>query len=152
MERNSKDIMNIYLRKISLFQDLLNCIIRERDNLINQDVKGIWASLEEKQAILKSIEETKNQFNGISERDITGRNFLPDERDEIMELSKTIIRLKEEIKARVKENVSFINETLDFLHGMISALTSTETDTYGSYSPYGNSRRGPRSLMYQGEV
>jgi len=152
MEGNAKDIMNIYLKRIFLFQDLLNCLIRERDNLINQDIKGIWSSLEEKQSILTSIEETKHHINGISGKDINFRDIPAEDRDKIMELSRTLIRLKLEIKARVKENVSFINETLEFFHEMISAMTMTEADKCNSYGPSGITRRGLRSVIYQGEA
>jgi len=152
MQQRVKDIINTYLRKNSLFQELLNCIIRERDNLINQDIKGIWASLEEKQTILESIEETKHYLNGISGRDINFRDIPPDDRDKIMELSRTLIRLRQEIKVRVKENVSFINETLEFFNEMISVMTMNEADKCNSYGPSGISRRGLRSVIYQGEV
>jgi hypothetical protein len=152
MERNTKDIMDIYSRRISLFQDLLKCITRERDNLINQDIKGIWSSLAEKQSILDDLEETKLRLNGITERDKIIRDIPQVDRDKIMDLSKTLIRLKQEIRARVAENVSFINETLEFFHELISAMTMTEDDKCNSYGPYGNPRRCHRSLIYQGEV
>jgi len=152
MERNTKDIMDIYSRRISLFQDLLKCITRERDNLINQDIKGIWSSLAEKQSILDDLEETKLRLNGITERDKIIRDIPQVDRDKIMDLSKTLIRLKQEIQARIAENVSFINETLGFFNELISAMTMNESDRVNSYGPYGNPRRGQRSLIYQGEV
>jgi hypothetical protein len=152
MERNTKDIMNIYSRRISLFQDLLNCIIHERDNLINQDIKGIWSSLAEKQSILDSLEETKQHLDGVTEKDMVSRDIPQEDRDKILELSKILIGLKQEIKTRVKENVSFINETLDFSHELISTMTMTDADKCNSYGPYGRARRGARSLIYQGEV
>jgi hypothetical protein len=152
MEQNSKEIMSIYLKRASLFQDLLKCIEHERENLIHQDIQGIWSSLEEKQPILESIEETKHHIDSISDTKIAYKDMPPEDRDKIMEVSKTLIRLKQEIKTRVRENVSFINETLDFFHEMISTMTMTESDKCASYGPSGISRRGPRSLMYQGEV
>jgi len=152
MERNTKDIMDIYSRRISLFKDLLNCIIRERDNLINQDIKGIWSSLAEKQSILDELEETRHCIDGITERDKVIRDIPQEDRDKIMVLSKTLIRLKQEIRTMVAENVSFINEMLEFFHELISAMTTSEDDKCNSYGPYGNPRRGHRSLIYQGEV
>lgn len=152
MGKNTKDIMNIYSRRIALFQDLLNCVIRERDNLINQDIKGIWASLAEKQSILDSIEETRHNLHGITERDMIRSDIPQEDRDKIMELSKTLIRLKQEIKVRVSENVLFINETLDFFHELISTMTITDADKCNSYGPYGHARKGAKSLIYQGEI
>jgi len=151
MEINTQEIMNVYSRRISLFQDLLSCIIRERDNLINQDIKGIWSSLAEKQSILDSIEETNRHFDGI-DKDIDRREMPQEDRDKIMQMLKTLIRLKQEIRARVKENVSFINETLDFFHELISTMTRSEEDKCNYYGPSGSFRKGSRNLIYQGEV
>jgi len=152
MERNTKDIMEIYSRRISLFQDLLKCIIRERENLINQDIKGIWSSLAEKQTILDDLEETKNHFDRIKEGDSVKSDIPHEDRDKIVELSKILLGLRQEISARISENVSFINETLGFFNDLISAMTINKDDRFNSYGPYGNPRRGQRSLIYQGEV
>jgi hypothetical protein len=153
MEQPATEIINIYLRKISLFQDLLNCVIRERENLITQDIKGIWSSLEEKESILASIDVTKHQLGGGSGSNMNLRDFSPVDREKINELSRTLVRLRLEIKTRVKENMSFINETLDFFHEMISAMTTSEADKCNnSYGPSGNSRKGARSLIYQSEA
>jgi len=152
MEITIKDIINIYSRRISLFQDLLNCIMRERDSLITRDIKGIWSSLEEKQSIMESIEETGQLLNGITERDVVNRDMPEEEREKIIKLSRNLIRLKQEIRTRVKENVSFINETLGFFDEIISVMTMSEDDKCTSYGPYGNALRGRRYPMYQGEV
>jgi len=152
MEKSAKDIIAIYLKRISLFQDLLNCIVLEREHLITQNIKGIWSSLEEKQSIMDSIEETKSQLGGASCNEIALGDFSSEDRNKIMELSRAIVLLKCDIQARVKENVSFINETLDFFDEMISTMTMTQADTCRSYGPSGNSMRGPRSQIYQGEA
>lgn len=152
MEITTKDIIDIYSRRISLFKDLLNCIMRERDNLINRDIQGIWSSLEEKQSIMDSIEETVSHLKGITEKDAVNRDMPEEDRGKIVELSRSIIKLKQEIRARVKENVFFINETLGFFNEIISAMTTSEADKCTSYGPYGNTRRERRCLMYQGEV
>lgn len=152
MEITTKDIINIYSRRISLFQDLLNCVIRERDNLITRDIKGIWSSLEEKQSIIESIEETGQGLNGVTERDAVNRDMPEEDREKIIELSRNLIRLKQEIRARVKENVSFINETLGFFDEIISAMTMSGDDRCASYGPCGNARQDRRCLMYEGEV
>jgi len=152
MEITTKDIIDIYSRRISLFNDLLNCIMRERDNLINRDIRGIWSSLEEKQSIMDAIEETGRRLNGITERDIINRNMPGRDRDKIMELSRTLLRVKREIRARVGENVSFINETLDFFNEIISVMTKAGDDGFNHYGPYGNLQKAQKSVMYQGEV
>jgi hypothetical protein len=150
MEQNAKDIMAVYQERIFLYQDLLKCIDHERETLISQDINGIWTSLEEKQKILDSIERTKNNLGNFSGKDMG--NFSREDREKIIRLSRTIIGLKQEIKARTKENISFINDTLEFFNELISTMTKTETDKLNSYGPTGNTRRGQRSSIYQGEV
>jgi hypothetical protein len=152
MEQRAKEIINNYIKDISLFQDLLGCVIRERDNLINQDIKGIWDALEEKESILSSIEESRRGLSDVSGGKINLQDLPSQDKDKIRELSRALIRLKLDIKERVKENVSFINETLAFFHEMISAMTMSEIDKSTSYGPSGISRRVPRSAIYQGEV
>jgi len=152
MTAQSKDIINVYSRRISLFQDLLKCMARERENLINRDIKGIWSSLEEKQSILDSIEETRDPLNVISERERIIHDYRQEDRHKIMELSMTLAGLKQEIRARVAENISFINETLDFFNEIISVMTKAGDESFNPYGPYGNPRRTQRSMMYQGEV
>jgi hypothetical protein len=152
MEQNAKEIMNNYMKEISLFQDLLKCITRERDHLINQDIKGIWDSLEEKESVLASIEQNRGLMKVVTSGDLSSLEIAPQDRERIRELSRALARLKLEIKSRVKENVSFINETLSFFEEMITAMTVNEIDNSNSYGRSGFSRRGPRSAIYQGEV
>jgi hypothetical protein len=140
------------MKEISLFQDLLNCIIRERDHLINQDIKGIWDSLEEKESILASIEQNRGLMEGITTGELSSMEIAPRDRERIRELSRALARLKLDIKSRVNENVSFINETLSFFQEMITTMTMSEINNSKSYGPSGFSRRGPRSAIYQGEV
>jgi hypothetical protein len=152
MEQNATEIMNSYMKEISLFQDLLNCVIRERERLINHDIKGIWDSLEEKETILASIEENKSVMKDASGSDLSSLEIASQDRERIRELSRALITLKLEITSRVRENVSFINETLSFFHEMISAMTMSDIAKSNSYGPSGFARRGPRSAIYQGEV
>jgi hypothetical protein len=62
MEKDINRLKNLYLKRVSLYEDLLNCIKRESDNLINQDIQGIWSSLDEKKEILEAIEENNRSF------------------------------------------------------------------------------------------
>jgi hypothetical protein len=152
MEQHAKKITDYYIKEISLFQDLLKCIIRERDHLINQDIKGIWDSLAEKESILAAIEDSRNLSKGGSEDGTVLKDIAAQDRERIRELSRALIRLKLDIKARVEENVSFINEAISFFHEMISAMTMSEIDKSNSYGPSGFSRRATKSVIYQGEV
>ncbi|MDB9823518.1 flagellar protein FlgN, partial [Deltaproteobacteria bacterium] len=132
-------------------RDLLDCISRERDNLINQDIKGIWSSLEEKSEIMESITRTNEHLESILGKTPIYNDIPPRDRQTVMELSSSLDDLKKEIKLRVRENISFINDTLDFFHEMISTMTMSG-HRENSYGPAGNSRKGSNSLIYHGEV
>ncbi|MBN2420152.1 MAG: flagellar export chaperone FlgN [Deltaproteobacteria bacterium] len=151
MEKDAKILKGLYTKRISLYEDLLGCIKRESDNLINQNIKGIWSSLDEKKEILEAIEENTACFPENS-----GANPIPDDvsrhdRDTIMQFKKRLSDLKQEISARVRENVSFINETLGFINDIFSSLSNADKkpDTYGRNL---KKRNNPSNLIYYNEV
>lgn len=151
MKQEIEKIENLYRKRISLFRDLLNCIARERDNLINQDTKGIWSTMEEKHKILESIDETREHIEEIKGRVSTYQDIPRGDRQSIIELSRTLASLKVEIKTRVAENISFVKETIHFFHEIISVLTASGRKEV-SYGPVKNSRHESTSLIYHSEV
>jgi len=151
MESNIQEIEEIYLRKVSLLRKLIDCIALERDNLINLDIKNLWSVMEEKQKILESIEDASDQLMDIRGNNSPFHDIPTKDRQSIMELSQTLVDLKEEVKTRVTENVTFINETLDFCHELFSIFTKTNMPEV-SYSPVRNNRKGNSNLIYHNEV
>jgi hypothetical protein len=151
MESNIQEIEAIYYRKISLFRQLIDCIALEKDNLINLDIKNLWSVMEEKQKILGSIEDARDQLKDIRGDNAPFHDIPIKDRQAIMELSQTLIDLKEEIKTRVTENVTFINETLDFFHELFSVFTKADMPE-DSYGPLRNNRKGSSNLIYHNEV
>lgn len=151
MEKDINKLKGLYTKRISLYEDLLGCIKRESDNLISQNIKGIWSSLDEKNEILEAIEENTRCFP-----ENTASNPFPEEtprqdRDAIMQLKRKLTDLKQEISTRVKENVSFINETLGFINDIFSAFSNIEKkpDTYDRSL---KKRHGSSNLIYNNEV
>ena len=151
MEKDISILKGLYVKRISLYEDLLGCIKRESDNLISQNLKGIWSSQDEKSKILEAIEENTRCLPGNS-----GSNTVPvdvprQDRDAIMQLKRKLMNLKQEISIRVKENISFINETLGFINDIFSVFTNSNSkpDTYG---PNLKKRPESASLIYHNEV
>ncbi|MBW2610115.1 MAG: flagellar export chaperone FlgN [Deltaproteobacteria bacterium] len=151
MESNTQEIEEIYHRKVSLFRELLDCVVLERDNLINLDIKNLWDVMEEKQKILESIENARDQIKDITGEGSPYHNIPIEDRTVIKELSRTLADLNEEIKIRVRENVSFIEDTLSFFNEIISSFTMAGRPG-DSYGPGGNSRKGLPNLIYYNEV
>jgi len=151
MESIRRDLEEIYKRKIALFTELRDCIALERENLINMDIKNLWAVMEEKHRVLESLEEAKDQLTGIIGDDLPYPHIPPEDRPAVMELCQTLSDLREDIKARVRENVLFVKETLDFFHEMASmlAMGGRSEDSYG---PLRVGRKGMPNLIYHHEV
>ena len=123
MEIDVPEIEDIYRKRISLFRDLLYCMDRERDYLITHDIKGLWSAMEEKQNILGSIEETKSRVRKAVGNEPPYLDIPHKGRHSIVELSQTLLDLREEIKVRAAENIAFIKESLGFFHEIIWAFT-----------------------------
>ena len=151
MEKDINTLTNLYMKRVSLYEDLLGCIKRESDNLINQNIKGIWFSLDEKKEILEAIEENTSCFPEYSGSDSVPADFPRQDRDTIMQFKRKLSDLKQEISIRVKENVSFINETLGFINDLFSSLSNTDKkpDIYGRNL---KKRNGSSNLIYHNEV
>ena len=150
MEPDMTEIEKTYRKRISLFKDLLDCIDNERDFLINQDINGLWTSMDEKTKIMESIRETGDYIKKIAGNEPTYQDIPLKDRSTFRELYRTLSKLREEIKVRVMENVSFISETLDFFHDIASTLTKVghKEDSYG---PTRSSHR-EFSHIYHSEV
>ena len=150
MESTFQSIKEVYSAEFSLFNELLNCLALERDNLINLDVENLWPLMEEKKRILRAIEDTREQRKGIK-KDCAIHDLPLGDRRAIMALTKKITHLKEEIKARVEENVSFIRESLGFFDEIISIFASGGRHDQ-AYGPCRKNNKEVQSLIYHKEV
>jgi hypothetical protein len=151
MEKSNNTLKELYTKRISLYEDLLGCIKRESDNLINQNIKGIWSSLDEKKDILEAIEENNKCFPENSGSTPVPADLPRQDRDAIMQFRRKLMDLKQEIGTRIKENISFTNDTLGFINDIFSSLSNTDKkpDTYDRNL---KKRNGSSNLIYQNEV
>ncbi|MFH1488343.1 MAG: flagellar export chaperone FlgN [Pseudomonadota bacterium] len=151
MITENRSIEDIYRRKAGLFEELLHCIESERESLISLNIDNLWALMERKQKIIEAIDEVRGRigsFNGNRER---GHDTPVRDRQAVLELSKKIARLEEEIKVRAKENVSFIHDTLDFFGEVLSSLLRGGKSD-GSYYPVKRKRKEISTVIYHKEV
>ena len=150
MQLDMCDIMEAYRKRISLLRDLSASLEKERNHLTHQDIDGIWSTMEEKQKILESIEENKVHMQSMIGMELSYEDIPVKDRPSFAKLSQTLTALKEEIKIRAHENISFIRETLDFVHEIIGAFAAAG-DEQGSY---GARKANPRQhgIMYHSEV
>lgn len=151
MEKDINRLKGLYMKRISLYENLLGCIKRESDNLLSQNIKGIWSSLDEKKEILEAIEENNKNLPANTGLNPVLTDVPLKDRDSIIQLTRKLKDLKQEIGVRIKENVSFINETLGFINDIFSSLSNLDkkADTYGRNL---KKRNGSSNLIYHNEV
>lgn len=145
MESLHERIEDANRTKISLMRSLVNCLDLEREHLVNLNVKSLWSLMEEKHRLLNSIVEAENEISNTckeagAESMAAHRRFSPD-----------IQRLKQEIGARVRENVTFIQESLQFFDEIISVFASGGRAEVG-YAPGLKKQKNPPSLIFEREV
>jgi flagellar biosynthesis/type III secretory pathway chaperone len=151
MQSALQSIETAYQRKVSLFQELLNCVASERNHLINLNVENLWEIMDKKKKILESIQDLREQIKKIAKEDSTYQNALGKERWPIIEHSRKIASLKKQIKTRVKENVTFIQESLQSFDEIISIFTMDGRLEF-SYSPVRKHRKETTIRIYQRKV
>jgi hypothetical protein len=136
-------------KKIRLMEMLLHCVKQERENLIQLDVESLWGIMEEKDQIMRALEETQLEIDREAEgQEMHGRQG---EGKAWGEEARKVALLKQEIRARVNENVSFIQETLGFMDEVVSSFTSGNS-TDQTYRPVSRAPQEPTPMIYHREV
>ena len=123
MEEAAKKNEDLVRHKILLLQDLLHCLKQEGENLINLDLDCLWEVMEEKNKLLTAIAENEAQLEKM--RNEAFRNGDKPDAESVVPgtLSRKIHDLKGKVRTRVKENVAFIQESLEFFDEIISIFT-----------------------------
>lgn len=151
MEKDTQIIERLYMKRIDLYRDLLSCIKRERENLINQDLKGIWNGLEEKNEILHSINDINSRLDGLNRDKSKDKSLTTEEKQTVISLSRTLNALKEEIGVRLKENICFIRDTLGFINDIFSVFAGNAR-MEKTYGPSRNRQSETGNLLYNNEA
>ena len=115
------------------------------------NIDNLWELMESKNRILTTIQEGRDQIKSLLEEAGGKQNVSNREKPLVAELSNKIITLKQEIGARVKENVSFIKESLQFVDDLITIFAmGGKLET--SYSPAKRQTRETPGRIYRREV
>jgi hypothetical protein len=122
----------LFHKKIILSNDLLHCLKKERESLINIDLDSLWSISKEKEDICSKIESIREEiFSALDPRVDQGflashqiLGLLPEEhKATFRKLFHTLLKLEGEIEVIRKENMIFIDDSLQFLDEMMSILT-----------------------------
>jgi len=137
-----ESLEKLFHHKIMLYNDLLDCLKRERGSLIGIDLDSLWTISKEKEQICSKIKSTRDEMICVANPGIDQRSFnlnqimdlIPGKnRNRFQKLYLTLIKLKSEIEALRKENMFFIDDSLQFLDEMISIITG-ETESKITYN------------------
>jgi flagellar FlgN protein len=136
MKASGLTIESLYQEKIVLYQDLIDALETERKSIIDIDVDALWKISDQKSRIARKIEKKQQQILAHLEAlpvqygaDIspfdTQRilDLLPEEiKGRLKKVSVLLRTLKEEIRARLKENRGFVGEYLGILDEIIGVV------------------------------
>lgn len=156
MEATEIGIQNTYHRQVSLLEDLRDCLEMERDSLIQVDVDQLWELMEKKNTLVVGIEKLGNEIKCLLNQCFERSPEDPHasavkEWPWFSELSKQTALLKEDIQTRLKENLSFIQDTLGFFDELVGIIVKGGAQEQGyEYLRKPPESSGPR--IYHREV
>ena len=131
-ETDVEGIQILCRERIRLFQQLLDCVATEKNSLIELNIKQLWTLMEEKQDLIASLEESRQRISELIDLNDPYPHIPAGDRRMVLGLFRRMSQLKDEIKQRIQENVSIIQESLGFFHDLVSVFAhsgSTE-NTY----------------------
>jgi len=140
METFNVDTMEkLFYKKIMLYNDLLYCFEEERKSLIGIDLNRLWELSQEKdelcvqiKSIRKEMSAAVNSGNGPNAFNLNvTMDLIPEEHtDKFKKLYLRILKLKGEIEILRKQNILYIDDSLEFMDDMISILTGENKSGY----------------------
>ncbi|MBW2492022.1 MAG: flagellar export chaperone FlgN [Deltaproteobacteria bacterium] len=157
MEVSTVDrVEKLFYKKIMLYNDLLYCFEAERKSLITIDLNELWGLSKKKDEICAQIKSIRRQIclavNLENDPDAFNLNLVMDliprkYTDHFKKLYLRILKLKGEIEILRKQNILYIDDSLEFLDEMISIITG-ETDSRYVYNDRCHfNKSGPRSFL-----
>lgn len=120
MSKPIQEIEQICVKVVTLLEALGNCLVLEREGLMNVNVDYIWFLHKEKQRIVKSIKDAGQEIKNIKEMAYPDNEIPVRDRRRLNDLFHQIAGLKEEVQGRVRENASLIQGSLDVFDELIS--------------------------------
>ena len=122
----------LFCDKILIYNDLLDCFHRERDSLIRVDLDELWKISKDKEALCSKIAAIRQEIMALTKPGSAQGPFnlndimalISDEfNPRFQKLYLKLVKLKSEIDALRKENMVFIDDSLEFLDEMISVIS-----------------------------
>ena len=131
-------VKKAYEKEVMLLTELCECLEQERRCLISGAIAELWPLKEKKEQICKDVRDQesiiRDQLKGgrVKEKSIDA-------------LEKTIINLKLQAGTRNSENMKIVEDALDFIDGLVDAITADGAEHRG-YGKVNHVNRNPRIL------
>lgn len=159
-EVNIQELENKFYQKLTLYNDLFECLKRERACLIGIDLDCLWDISSEKEDVVARIKSLRQEIVALfsSNESLPWTSLdqvlasLPGENGErLKKLKQTIDRLKADIETLRKENISFVDHSLLFIDEIISIIAG-ETLTGNVYNQKCRLRKSDNNVLLCREV
>jgi hypothetical protein len=127
-----RSIEKLFFKKIMLYNDLLHYLKEERESLISIDLDKLWRISKKKEEACTDIESTKQKiiFALSLQEDQKSFNFnriteaIPEKfKAKFQNLYLRILKIKGEIEVLRIQNMTFIDDSLNFMDEIISIIT-----------------------------
>jgi hypothetical protein len=131
-EAAQQNLIAFFHKKIVLYRSLLDCLKRERDNLVQMNLDGLWNISKKKDELCAKIAAVRQQIGAEVNTENEGGNptlsdimgAMPEEKKEdFLRLYHTVRMLKSDVDAYRKENVHFVDDSLQFIDELIMIIT-----------------------------
>jgi hypothetical protein len=132
MERKTiQTIESLFQEKALLYAQLAECFRKEGAYLTTMEFEPLWTLSDEKNRLCSEIEALRSRIasaadpnGGIRDYDVNSvlDAIPPQQQESIRNTLLRIMKLKKEVEIIRRDNQAYIDESLDFLDGMISIL------------------------------
>lgn len=150
----------LFMKKIALYSELQDCLEKERNYLIQMDLDNLWKISQQKDSLCAVLASTREELLVILNRDKTEpfpgmseiNAMLPKERKFFFQdLFYSVSTLKNEVESFRKENVRYVEDSLQFIDEMIEIITG-ETHNSDVYDRKCRFKKMENTLLLRGEV
>lgn len=126
-----QSIESLFQEKALLYAELLECFRKEREHLSAMNIELLWGVADEKTRLCSGIGALRSRIasllcpgRDLEERDVSDflQRIPARQQGPFRNVLLRIMKLKSEVDLMRKENQTLIDESLDFLDGMISIL------------------------------
>ena len=139
-----EEVKKAYEEEVKLLKDLCDCLEQERQCLMKGTIQGLWPLKERKERICMQVRDQEHIIRGYMESEgLSGEKALNS--GILAPLRKVTSKLKLEVVSRSRENMRIVSDTLDFIDGLIEAITANPLQP-GAYGKDNQMGSGPRII------